>query len=202
MRVEGVSAVTRELRGMDRKAVNKLKAVMRQTIMPVAKEIASTVPDKAPLSGMERSRLKYGGSSVNGVTRWAGVPRASVSFTPGRARAGATRLLAMKFTGGTRGAGGIGFDYAELAGSSSRAGAQFSRVYERDGIPGLQHRINGQGRAFNQGIRASKPIKGKGGFFVYDAALKRYPVIEGLGKRAIDAYMVQATRELARLRSI
>ena len=192
MRVEGVARVTRELRDLDRKAVNKLKAVMRATIMPVAKSVAGDVPDAAPLSGM---------GNHDGVTRWTGQPRASVSFTPGRAKAGATKLLAMKFTGGTRAGGGIGFDYAELAGSSSRAGAQFSRVYDRGGFSGFQHRINGQGQAFNRGIRAAKPIKGRGGFFVYDAALKRYPVIEGLGKRAIDAFMVEATRELKRLRS-
>jgi hypothetical protein len=191
MRVEGINAVTRELRTLDRKAVNKLKAVMRQTITPVAKSIAGDVPDAAPLSGMNH----------DGVTRWTGQPRASVSFTPGRAKAGATRLLAMKFTGGTRAGGGIGFDYAELAGSSSRAGSQFSKVYDRGGFSGFQHRVNGQGQAFNRGIRQSKPISGKGGFFAYDAALKRYPVIEGLGKRAIDAFMAQANRELQRLRA-
>ena len=192
MRVEGVASVVRELRQLDRKALNKLRTVMRQTIMPIARSVAGDVPEKAPLSGMDH----------NGVTRWTGVPRASVSFTPGRAKAGATKLLAMKFTGGTRAGGGIGFDYAELAGSSSRPGARFSRVYDRGGYSGLQHRINGQGRAFNQGIRNAKPISGRGGFFVYDAALKRYPMIEGLGKRAIDAFMVEASRELQRLRAV
>jgi hypothetical protein len=106
----------------------------------------------------------------------------------------------MKFTGGTRGGGGIGFDYAELAGSSKRAGAQFSRVYDRAGSPGVQHRINGQGDAFNRGIRNSKPINGRGGYFVYDAALKRYPLIEGLGRRVMDQFMADATRELRRAR--
>jgi len=191
MRVEGVVAVTRELQSLDRKALNKLKTVMRGAITPVARSIAGDVPDKAPLSGMNHE----------GVTRWTGVPRASVSFTPGRARAGATRLLAMKFTGGTRAGGGIGFDYAELAGSSGRAGSQFSKVYDRGGYSGFQHRVTGQGRAFNRGIRQAKPINGKAGYFVYDAAIKRYPAIEGLGKRAIDAFMVEATRELERLRA-
>jgi hypothetical protein len=108
----------------------------------------------------------------------------------------------MRFTGGTRSGGGIGFDYAELAGSSRRPGAQFSRPYERGGIPGFQHRINGQGRAFNEGIRAAKPIKGRGGFFAYDAAVKRYPRIEGLGKRAIDKFMADASREIQRVRAL
>ena len=187
MRVNGVADVTKALRGLDRKSLNKLRAEMRGSINPVAKAIASDVPEQAPLSGMNH----------NGVTRWTGQVRSSVSFTPGRARGGASRLLAMKFTGGTRAGGGIGFDYAELAGSSRRPGARFSKVYERGGYPGLQHRINGQGQAFNQGIRAYKPIKGRGGYFAYDSAVKRYPQIEGLGERAIKKFMKDANRELA-----
>jgi len=187
MRVEGVATLTKELRNLDRKAINKLRAEMRGSINPVARAIAGDVPEQAPLSGMNH----------NGVTRWTGTVRSSVSFTPGRARGGSTRLLAMKFTGGTRAGGGIGFDYAELAGSSRRPGARFSKVYDRAGSPGIQHRINGQGRAFNRGIRAYKPIRGRGGYFAYDSAVKRYPQIEGLGERAIKKFMTDASRELA-----
>jgi hypothetical protein len=196
MRVEGIAQLSATLRTLDRKAVNRLRADMRGSVMPIAKAIAGDVPPEAPLSGMMRSRMKYGGSPVNGVTRWTGQPKSSVQFTPGRARGGASRILAMRFTGGTRAGGGIGFDYAELAGTSRRPGARFSRVYERNGIPGLQHRINGQGRAFNEGIRNARPIKGRGGFFAYDAAVKRYPQIEGLGERAIKKFMTDANREL------
>lgn len=192
MRVEGLADLTKTLRTLDRKALNKLRAEMRGSINPVAKAIASDVPEQAPLSGMNH----------NGVTRWTGTVRSSVSFTPGRARGGSTRLLAMKFTGGTRAAGGIGFDYAELAGSSRRPGARFSRVYDRAGSPGIQHRINGQGRAFNQGIRAYKPIKGRGGYFAYDSAVKKYPIIEGLGKRAIEKFMQDASNEIQRARAL
>ena len=192
MRVEGISQLTATLRTLDRKAVNKLRAEMRATINPVANAIGSDVPKQAPLSGMDH----------NGVTRWTGTVRSSVSFTPGRAKGGSTRLLAMKFTGGTRAGGGIGFDYAELAGSSRRPGARFSRVYDRAGSPGVQHRINGQGRAFNEGIRSYKPIRGRAGYFAYDAAVKRYPQIEGLGKRAIDKFMADATREIQRVRAL
>ena len=190
MRVDGISQLNNTLRGLDRKALNKLKAQMRATINPVARAIASDVPEQAPLSGMNHE----------GVTRWTGQVRSSVSFTPGRGKRGASRILAMKFTGGTRAGGGIGFDYAELAGSSRRPGAKFTKVYERGGYPGFQHRVNGQGEAFNRGVRAYKPIRGRGGYFAYDSAVKRYPQIEGLGKRAIDAFMADATRELQRIR--
>jgi hypothetical protein len=106
----------------------------------------------------------------------------------------------MKFTGGTRGSGGIGFDYAELAGSSKRPGRVATAIYERNGIMGFQHRVTGQGRAFNAGIRRAKPIKGRAGYFAFDAAVKRYGTIEGLGKRAIDTYMRDATIEIERIR--
>ena len=191
MRAEGVASVTRELRSLDRKAVNELRKQMRARIIPIAKEIAGEVPQQAPLSGMNH----------NGVTRWTGTPRASVSFTPGKSRGGGTRLLGMKFTGGTRGSGGIGFDYSELAGSSKRPGSQFSKVYERGGFGGQQHRVTGQGRAFNRGIRAFKPIRGKGGYFVFDSALRKHSRIEGMGKAAIDQFMRDATKDLQRLRA-
>ena len=192
MRVEGVAFVAKELRSLDRKALNKLRGEMRASINPVMRDIAGDVPPEAPLSGMNH----------DGVTRWTGVPKSSVSFTPGRGRKGSTRLLGMKFTGGTRAGGGIGFDYAELAGSSKRPGARYTKVYERGGYGGQQHRVTGQGQAFNRGIRAAKPIKGRGGYFVYDAAIKRYPRIEGLGKRAIDKFMADATREIQRVRAL
>lgn len=190
MRVDGIADVNKVLRELDRKSLNKLRSEMRASINPVARDIAGDVPEQAPLSGMNH----------NGVTRWTGQVKSSVSFTPGRGRGGASRILSMKFTGGTRADGGIGFDYAELAGSSRRPGAMFSRNYERDGIPGFQHRINGQGKAFNKGIRSYKPIRGRGGFFAYDSAVKRYPQIEGLGKKAINKFMLDANIEILKKR--
>ncbi len=160
MRPQGVAQVTRELRGVNRASLNALRKAMRVSIMPIAKEIAGTVPSEAPLSGMQNHE---------GVTRWGGIPRASVSFTPGGSRGGGKRLLSMKFTGGK---GKIGFDYAELAGSSKRPGAQFSKVYSRGSSTGIQHAIRGQGKAFNAGIKAAVSIKGKAGYFAFDSALK------------------------------
>jgi hypothetical protein len=96
----------------------------------------------------------------DGVTRWTGVPKSSVSFTPGRGRGGSKRLLSMKFTGGTGGGGGIGFDYAELAGTSSRPGARFSKVYDRGGYSGLQHRVNGAGQSVQQGYQGCETYQG------------------------------------------
>lgn len=191
MEVQGLAELNKTLQDMDRKSANALRAKMRASIIGTAREIANDVPQSAPLSGMNHE----------GVTRWAGVPKASVSFTPGRARGKSQRILSMKFTGGSRTGGGIGFDYAELAGNSSRPGRRFTNVYEKGGIPGFQHRVTGQGKAFNRGIRTAKPIKGKAGYFVYDSAFKRRGQIEGLGQRAINGFMDDTTREIARIRA-
>lgn len=200
MKVEGLSELNSVLQDMDRKSANAMRAKMRASIIGVAREIANDVPQTPPLSGMGPN-TRRGGNPVNGVTRWAGVPRASISFTPGRARGGSERILSMKFTGGSRTGGGIGFDYAELAGNSSRPGRRFSAVYEKNGIPGFQHRVNGQGQAFIKGIQEAKPIRGKAGFFVYDSAFKRRGELAGLGQRAINTYMDDTTAEIARIRA-
>jgi hypothetical protein len=186
MRPQGVAQVTRDLRKIDRGSLNALRKDMRQSIQPIAKEIASSVPTQSPLRGM---------NNHEGVTRWAGSPRASVSFTPGRGRGGGKRLLAMKFTGGKK---GLGFDYLELAGSSKRPGAQYSKVYSRGSSSGIQHAIRGQGEAFKAKVKKEVQIRGKAGYFVFDSALKKHGRIEGLGKRAIGKYMRDATRELQR----
>lgn len=200
MRARGISELNNTLRKLDRKAANEMRKQLRATILPVAREIANDVPAQPPLSGMIRDRQ---GNAVNGVTRWTGVPRASVSFTPGRARSSKTQnILSMKFTGGTRAGGGIGFDYAELAGSSNRSPNPYSRTYERNGIPGYQHRVTGQGRAFVRGIRSAKPIRGKGGYYAFDSAVKRYGSIEGIGERAIRKFMADTSAEILRQRFI
>lgn len=200
MRARGLSELNKTLRDLDRKAANEMRRQLRATIIPVAREIAGDVPEQPPLSGMIRDRQ---GNPVNGVTRWTGTPKASVSFTPGRARSAKSQnILSMKFTGGSRNTGGLGFDYAELAGNSNRPGRSFSRVYERNGIPGYQHRINGQGRAFIRGIRQAKPIRGKAGFYAFDSAVKRYRSLEGLGERAIRKFMADTSKEILRQRFI
>jgi hypothetical protein len=73
-------------------------------------------------------------------------------------------------------------------------------VYDRAGSPGVQHAINGQGKAFNRGIRNAKQIRGRGGYFAYDSAVKNYPMIEGLGRRAIKKYEQDANAAIRKAR--
>tara|TARA_R110000803_G_scaffold75843_1_gene140200 strand:- start:420 stop:740 length:321 start_codon:yes stop_codon:yes gene_type:complete len=103
----------------------------------------------------------------------------------------------MKFTGAQ---GGLGLIYAELAGSSRRPGRQFTKVYERDGIPGFQHAVRGQGKAFNEGIRKKTGINKRGGFFLYDAAIKRAGSIEQQGRNSVNKYMKDANAAIRKAR--
>jgi hypothetical protein len=188
IRAKGMKETVATLRKLDNETQKKLRKELRSKIKPVAQAIANDVPATPPLSGMNH----------NGVTRWTGVPKVGVQFRTG---GGKTRqILSMRFTGGTRGQGGIGFDYAELAGSSRRPGSVFSRVYDRAGSPGIQHAVTGQGKAFNEGIRAAKEIRGRGGYFAFDSSIKKYPIIEGLGKRAVKDYMRGASAAIRKAR--
>jgi hypothetical protein len=120
-------------------------------------------------------------NSVGCVTRvslvGSGKPKATVSFTPGKSRTG-NRLLSIKLTGGSAGRGPLGFDYAELAGVRRRAPKPFSKVYQREGL-NQQHRVNGQGDAMIEEVASElNPIRGKAGYFAFNEALQKVPVIE------------------------
>ena len=182
----GVRDAVKTLRGLDKKVMNQIGREMRGTVKPFADAIAAAVPAQSPLSGMNH----------NGVTRWGGKPKASVSFTPGRSRRGGSQLLSIRLTGGSAQGGPIGFDYAEMAGTRRSAPKPFSKVYDRGGFSGLQHRVNGQGDRMIRGIRKKKSIRGKSGYFAFDAALQKYKLLEAIGQIALRRFMITVNFEL------
>ena len=179
-----INHTVRTLRGVDRRVLNELRKDLRGKVQPYANSIAQAVPAQSPLRGMRH----------DGVTRWGGKPRATVSFTPGKSRTG-NRLLSIKLTGGSAGRGPIGFDYAELAGVRRRAPKPFSKVYQREGL-NQQHRVNGQGDAMIEELRRKNPIRGKAGYFAFDAALQKYPLLTKIGVLALQKFSVKITHEL------
>ncbi len=194
MRVTGLKDTVATLRKMDNETQKRLRKDMRAGIAATAREIANTVDSTPPLSGMGPN-TRRGGNRVNGVTRWTGVRKAGVQFRTGGGKS--RRILSMKFTGAQ---GGLGLIYAELAGSSRRPGRQFTKVYERNGIPGFQHAVRGQGAAFNEGIRKKTGINKRGGFFLYDAAIKRAGSIERQGRDSVNKYMKDANAAIRKAR--
>lgn len=172
------------LRGIDRRILNELRGELRGKIQPYANSIANAVPAAPQLRGMRHE----------GVTRWGGKPKATVSFTPGKSRSG-NRLLSIKLTGGSAGRGPLGFDYAELAGIRSRAPKPVSKVYQREGL-NQQHRVNGQGDAMIAKLRRANPIRGKAGYFAFNEALQKYELLEKIGFLALRKFSLRVTNEL------
>lgn len=179
-----INHTVRTLRGVDKRVLNDLRKELRGKVQPYAQSIANAVPATPQLRGMRH----------NGVTRWEGKPKASVSFTPGKSRSG-NRLLSIKLTGGSAGRGPLGFDYAELAGVRRRAPKPFSKVYQREGL-NQQHRVNGQGDAMIEKLRQLNPIRGKAGYFAFNEALQKYPLLNKIGVLALQKFELKITNEL------
>jgi hypothetical protein len=70
--------------------------------------------------------------------------------------------------------GKVGFNYAELAGIQRRRPRPMSRPYQKNGET-VQHRVNGQGIAFNAKLMRDF---GKPGRFAWINVLRRKPEIE------------------------
>ncbi len=171
--VDNVNMVVRELKQFERTAVRDLRSDLKISLGPLAQEIAARIPREPPLSGMRH----------RGRTRWRGVNKPVVEFTPGRSRSGGNKLVNIRFTGGAR---GLGFDYAELAGIRRRPARGMSRPYERRDRPGtFQHRLNGQGDAF---INALAQETGRGpGRFMFLQAVKKRPQLILLATKSLDS---------------
>lgn len=180
--VQGVDDVVRELKQVETTSVRQLRSDLKMKLNPLAAEIAARIPREAPLRGMRH----------RGRTRWRGVNKPVVEFTPGRSRRGGNKLVNIRFTGGAR---GLGFDYAELAGIRRRPPRPMSKPYERRDRPGtFQHRLNGQGDAFIQAL-AEKTGRGPGRF-MFLAAIKRRPELIALAIESINAATKKINRRL------
>ena len=180
-----INHTVRTLRGVDRRVLNDLRKELRGKVQPYAQSIANAVPAQSPLRGMRHE----------GVTRWGGKPKATVSFTPGKSRKG-NRLLSIKLTGGSAGRGPIGFDYAEVAGSRKSPPRPFSKVYRDSQGLSRQHRVNGQGDAMIDELRRRNPIRGKAGYFAFNEALQKYPLLSKIGVLALQKFSIKITHEL------
>lgn len=178
---QDLSRVIRELKTIDDKSVRVLRAQLKMGLAPVAAKIQSDIPKTPPLSGM----------GARGRTRWRGINKPSIQFYPGRSKKGGANLLVITVTGGKR---GLGFDYAELAGIRSRAGATVSKPYTRRVRGGgvsreMTHRVTSQGDIFIQKLNERKPIKGVAGRYAYDSFLKQKPAIIETARLIINNFM-------------
>lgn len=167
--------------------MKEFRKELRGRLQPYASAIANSIPGNPPISGMNH----------NGVTRWEGKPKGRVNFSP-RGRRNA--LIGLIFTGGTRQNGPLGFDYAEVAGIRRRPPRAVSRIYEDQFGTLKTHRVNGQGDAMIRAIRRRKPIPGKAGYFAFDQALQKFPLLKKIAELSLARFTSDVNNELSGVR--
>lgn len=158
-----VRVVIKELRSIDEQIVKDLRRELKSGLTPIAAQVANAFPKESPLSGM----------SGRGPTSWSAV-RGKVSFTPGKSRARAENLIAIRVepTSGNR-----GIFIAELAGSRS-AGATPS------------------GASLITVLNQRSPMKGRGGRYAYSQfRLLRYDVVN-IATRILNSTFAKIDRKI------
>lgn len=172
------------IRETDSNLVRELRSELKQKIAPVTAKIASSISRDTKLRGMRH----------RGRTRWRGVNKPVVNFTPGRSRKGGTRLVSITVTGGAR---GLGFDYAELAGLRRNTPRPVSKEYQRRGDKVTRtHKVAGQGDGLIEGLEKYYPIRGRAGYFAYDAFIDSRPYVQSVALAAVNKLAAETNQKL------
>lgn len=185
--VENVQQVTRELRQFEDGAIRSLRSDLRVALGPIANQVATEIPRQSPL----RKPTKGGGMSHKGKTRWRGVNKPRIEFTPGRRRDRSHRLVNIAMTGGAR---GLGFDYAELAGIRRRPPKEFSKEYTRSDGQVRQHRLNGQGDGLIKALEDQ--VMQEPGRFAFTRFLKRKRLLNELTIATINKHAEKVNQRI------
>jgi len=185
--VENVQQVTRELKQFEDGAIRSLRSDLRVALGPIANQVATEIPRQSPL----RKPSKGGGMSHKGKTRWRGVNKPRIEFTPGRRRDRSHKLVNISMTGGAR---GLGFDYAELAGIRRRPPKEFSKEYTRSDGEVRQHRLNGQGDGLIKALEDQ--VMQEPGRFAFTRFLKRKRLLNELTIATINKHAEKVNHKL------
>ena len=159
-----LQALKQDLRGLDQSLHLQVAKQITGYLRPIAKTMAASLPQQAPIRGFGRH---------SGRTVWSGVKGQAYSSpfaSPGRAGSVARIEL---FGGGKDLAA---FKIADLAGTKERYGdGNLSRM---DAL-GRQYTIRGQGRAMVEALSQKYPLSagGRGGRFAWPAFMKSRPQI-------------------------
>lgn len=195
--IKNVDEVVRELKQFEDKAIASLRSDLKVRLNPIASMVASQIPRESPLrpSRKPNGTLKGGGMNHRGATRWRGVNKPVVQFTPGRRRDKSYKLVNIAMTGGKR---GLGFDYAELAGIRRRSPRPISKPYQRrgDGVV-RQHRINGQGDGLIKALR--EQVGEAPGRFAFIRFLRKRPELTAIALRTINEAAEKVNRKIRAL---
>jgi len=160
-KIEGLDQAVRDLNSIDKSIVRELRKNLGKDLRPIAKQIASEITVKPPLSGMAGDHR----------TAWNGV-RAGISFRPVRGQGSGKSLPITSMTLKSKGKY-AGFEIAEMAGSKNLS---FSKNPRR-------------GRQFVNALQKSSDFpRYKAGRFGYGLFLNRRPEMQKISVRIIDRF--------------
>lgn len=190
IKVEGVDELLAALKELtSAQTQKKLRQDMGKAIRPTAAMIKQGVPHDGGqvLSGMVHQ----------GRTRWSPV-RAVVKFDAKarRSKAQYRPLLQINVTGSP---GGLGFDYAELAGASTRKPRPRTKEFSRKTINGETRtytRINNHGDQFIQQLKNKFPMRSKAGRFAYRIFTQQKPELEKQALEILERYAAKINRDV------
>lgn len=173
-----IKDLIKEVRKIDKLAIQELRNELKSALTPTAKAIASKVPTQSPLSGFERGRV-----------RWTGA-RAFVSFTPAKIRRGADvhPLVSIVMTG--RGKGGA-FDLAEVVGSDNLAqrSQPRTRTAQRYGKPYSRPNPKSRSQMFEANLNQRAPWRYSAGRYGFGYFLREKNAMQGIAKKILDKHM-------------
>lgn len=175
----GSSEAIRELKKYEPGLYKELGRQLRSELNPIIRPIQSQI--NSEVTGILKSKMP--GLFHSGRSSWSGATlNAKVSVKP-------ANLITVEARGRKQ---NVGFDYAELAGIQRRRPRPLSRAYEKNGQT-VQHRVNGQGLAFNAKLTREF---GKPGRFAWIRVLRQKPEIEKRVSDIADFFNIQVSRRL------
>jgi hypothetical protein len=121
----------------------------------------------------------------------------TTSFTPAKYAKGKDThpLISIVATG----SGGLGFDYAELAGIRRRPARKTSKGWNST-TPGYHsYTVNGQGDAMIEKLNRAVPFRGKAGRFAFAVVLSDRPQLERESMNILKKYADKANQKLYRV---
>lgn len=188
--VVGVDEVLAAIGNLTKQQKTDFRKDMAKQIRPTAAIIKQTVPTQG--------QVVHRGMVHAGRTRWSPV-RTTIRFhaksrKPGY---GYKPLLQIDVTGSP---GGLGFDYAELAGASKRRPRtrtkEFSRM-TKYGQTQTYTRINNHGDQFIQSLKDKFPMRAKAGRFAYQVFIQERPALEAAAFKVMETYAAKVNRKIA-----
>ena len=173
--------------GLPKQVKSDLRRDMGREVRPTAAAIKNTVPSdgQTVLSGMVHA----------GRTRWSPV-KATVKFhaKPRRGGYGYKPLLQIDVTG----TNGLGFDYSELAGASTRAPRAETKEFTRNTRNGqtvAYRRVNNHGDQFIQSLKKRFPPS-KAGRFAFRKFIQSKPELEAKTLKIMETYAAKVNRKI------